>query len=597
MMERLVRLGLRFAPIFFMAGCAVGSIGGAEGSGASSGAPGANGVGPGTTGPPGNVPGTQTASADGGLASAGSAAPPPAILPPSSRIARLSHTQLLNTYRDLLGITDVSAADTILTPDAVVGFDNEGDALYVTDALWANLQQVAELYSQTVATTPTLLANLVPPGAPTDATGKATAYIQSFGLRAYRRPLTADEVQTYLTLFNQGLALVGGTDAFAAGVELTLQAFLQSPYFLYQMELGDQVVGGRIPLSDYEAASKLAYAVTNTMPDNTLFAAAAQSGVANPTDLAAQAARLLATPSATTAVEHFHFQMYRFGVYDGLTKDPTLYPQFTAATGPAMRQESLLFLDWVFNGGKGVADIYTSPVSFVNSLLAPTYGLTGTFTTDFTQVNLDPTQRAGLLTQLGFLAAEATTDSISTILRGAFVNSRIFCVVLPAPSPLAKPLPAIMPGETDRQLVEGFTGPGTCAASCHATLINPPGYAFENYDAIGAYRTTDQGQPVNAASSYTFAPPYGTQSFQNAIDFGRVISKAPEVHNCYAQNWASYLYGRPVADDTTGALLADDAAFVEYLTQQSLAGQMSVKNMILSIVTDDNFLARSPQVQ
>jgi hypothetical protein len=543
------------------------------------------------------MPGTPVTTADGGLAWVGDGGAPPVILSPSSRIARLSHTQLLNTYRDLLGITDVSAADSALTPDAVVGFDNESDALYVTDALWANLQQVAELYSQTVATTPTLLANLVPANAPTDATGKATAFIQAFGLKAYRRPLTDAEVQTYLTLFNQGLALVGGTDPFAAGVELVLQAFLQSPYFIYRMELGDQVVGGRIALSDYEAASKLSYAVTNTMPDGTLLAAAAESRVANPTDLATQAARLLATPAATAAVEHFHFQMYRFGVYDGITKDPAVYPQFTAATGPAMRQESLLFLDWVFNGDKGVADIYTSPVSFVNNLLAPSYGLTGSFTTAFTQVNLDPTQRAGLLTQLGFLAAEATTDDISTILRGAFVNSRIFCVVLPAPSPLAKPLPPIMPGETDRQLVDGFTGAGTCAAGCHATLINPPGFAFENYDAIGAYRTTDQGQPVNAASSYTFAPPYGLQSFNNAIDFANVISKAPQVHSCYTQNWASYLYARPVADDTTGAFLDNDAAYLQYLSQQSLGGRLSVKDMILSIATDDNFLARSPQVQ
>ena len=605
MMERLVRAGLWFAPALLASGCAPGAIGGGTESTGGSVAPGSTpGVGAGAgaqgagAGSGGAAPrqGMPVATADGGLVFTDAGAPA-VVLSPASRIARLSHTQLLNSYRDLLGITDISGADSILTPDAVVGFDNEGDALFVTDALWANLQQVAELYAHTVATTPTLLAALVPANAPTDATGKATAFLQAFGLRAYRRPLTNAEIQTYLTLFNQGLALVGGTDSFAAGVELALQAFLQSPYFVYRMELGDQVVGGRIPLSDYEAAAKLSYALTNSTPDSTLLAAAAQGRVANPTDLATQATRLLATPAATAAVEHFHFQMYWFGVYDGITKDSTVYPQFTAATGPAMRQESLLFLDWIFGGNKGVADIYTSPVSFVNSLLAPAYGLSGSFTSAFTQVNLDPTQRAGLLTQLGFLAAEATTNDISTILRGAFVNSRIFCVVLPPPSPLAKPLPPITPGETDRQLVDGFTGAGTCAAACHATLINPPGFAFENYDAIGAYRTTDHGQSVNAASSYAFAQPYGSQSFQNAIDFAKVISKAPEVHGCYTQNWASYLYARPVADETTGALLPNDAPYLQYVAQESLGGRISVKNLILSIATDDNFLARSPQVQ
>jgi hypothetical protein len=112
-----------------------------------------------------------------------------------------------NTYRNLLRITDATAVDSILTSDGVVGYDNEGDALYVTDLLWAHLQQVGELYTHTVATTPTLLANLVPAGASSDATGEAMAFLQAFGVRAYVRPLTTAEVQTCLMLFNQGTAL------------------------------------------------------------------------------------------------------------------------------------------------------------------------------------------------------------------------------------------------------------------------------------------------------------------------------------------------------------------------------------------------------
>jgi hypothetical protein len=578
----LLHPGFLLAEAVILSAC-VGNIGNPPGSSSY-----------GTGGSSGSSSGPEADS--GAMAMEVDGAAPAVVLSPTSRVARLSHTQLLNSYRDLLGINDVSAADAILTPDAVVGYDNEGDALYVTDQLWGDLQQVAELYAHNVATTPTLLANLVPANAPSDETGKATAFLQAFGLRAYRRPLTAAEVQTYLTLFGQGTALVGGTDPFAAGAELVLQAFLQSPYFIYRMELSDKVVGDRIPLNDYEVASKVSYAVTNTMPDAPLFAAAAQGAVADQTDLTTQAQRLLATPAGTAQVEHFHFQMYGFGVYAGITKDPAVYPTFTAATGPAMEQESLLFLDWIVNGGKGVTDIYTSPVSFVNDLLATTYGLKGTFTSAFTQVNLDPTQRAGLMTQLGFLANEATTDNISTILRGAYVNTRIFCVVLPPPSPNARPLPAITPGETDRQLVNSFTGPGTCAAGCHDTLINPPGYAFENYDAVGAYRTTDQGQPVDAAASYTFAAPYGVQSWTTSIEFENVISKAPQVHGCYVQNLTSYLYGRPVADSATGALLPNDAPYLEYLTQRSVGSGLAVKDMILSIATDADFLARSPQV-
>jgi hypothetical protein len=603
LIERLLRRPLSIGLALVSAACSVGTVGGAPGSsgapgpaGSLSGSSAAAGSGGGSGAGSSGASGMQTASADGGVVWAADAAAPAVVLSPSSRVARLSHTQLVNTYRDLLGLSDVSAADTTLTLDAVVGFDNEANSLFVTDQLWSNLQALAEQYAHTVATNPTALAQLVPANSPTDPTGKATAFIQSLGLRAYRRPLLAAEVQDCLTLFNQGPNLIGGTDAFAAGAELVLQLFLQSPYFLYRTELSDAIVGDRIPLDDYEVASKVSYALTNTMPDATLFDAAAQGKVADPADLAAQATRLLATPAATAAEEHFHFQMYRLGVYDGIVKDPTVYPQFTSAVGPAMRQEGLLFLDWIFASGKGVADIYTSPVSFVNNLLAPTYALKGSFTSAFQEVTLDPTQRAGLLTQLGFLASEATANDVDTIHRGVFINTRILCAVLPPPSPLARPLPVTTANLPDRARIDSFTGKGTCAESCHATILNPPGFAFENYDSIGAYRLTDQGQPVNAADTFVFNPGDAPTSFDNAIDFESDLAKSRQSHTCYVQNWASYLYARSVVNVTTGFLLPADAPTVDYLAQESLSNGLPVKSLVLSMSTNDTFLFRSPQV-
>ncbi len=562
-------------------------------AGASSGGAGSSTVGGGS-----GLSGVGALGGDGGAVSppSGSGGAPPVTLTPSSRLARLSHAQLVNTYRDLLGLTDVSFADTTLSGDTTVGYDNQADSLFVTDQLWKNLQTIAEQYAHTVASTPALLSRLVPASAPADAAGKAKAFIQNLGLRAYRRPLTDAEVQQHTTLFGQGLALLGGTDAFATGAELVLQLMLQSPYFIYRMELSNQVVNNRVALTDYEVAAKVSYALTNTMPDQALLDAAAQGKVANAADLSAQAARLLTTPAAKAATEHFHFQMYRMGVYDGLAKDPVAYPKFTAATGVAMRQEHLSFLDWIFDSGKGVADIYTSPVSFVNGLLAPTYGLQGTFTGAFQQVNLDPSQRGGLLTQLGFLAAEATASDVDSIHRGVFVNQRVLCVVLPPPSPLAKPLPVTTANQPDRVRVDSFTGAGTCGAGCHSTLINPAGFAFENYDAVGGYRTTDRGQTVNAADTYPFSAPYGPQSYNNALDFGKVIAKSPQAHSCYVQSWASYVYARPVADAATGVLLPGDDATITYLAEQSLASGLSIKDLLLKLTTNDNFLARAPGV-
>lgn len=565
-------------------------VGGQPGMMSSSGmnGSGSGSVGAGTSGMSG-MPTTVDGGASGGGA-------PPVTLTPSSRLARLSHTQLVNTYRDLLGLTDVSFADSTLAGDTTVGFDNQADSLFVTDQLWKNLQTIAEQYAHTVATTPALLARLVPASAPSDAAGKAKAFIQNVGLEAYRRPLTDAEVQQNTALFTQGVALLGGTDAFAAGAELVLELVLQSPYFVYRMELSNQAVGNRVALSDYEVASKVSYALTNTMPDGALLAAASQGKVANQADLTSQVTRLLSTPAAKAATEHFHFQMYRMGVYDGLAKDPVAYPTFTVATGAAMRQEHLSFLDWVFESGKGVAEIYTSPVSFVNNLLAPTYGLHGTFTSAYQQVTLDPSQRGGLLTQLGFLSAEATASDVDSIHRGVFVNQRVLCVVLPPPSPLAKPLPVTTANQPDRVRVDSFTGAGTCGAGCHSTLINPAGFAFENYDAVGAYRTMDRGQAVNAADTYPFAAPYGAQSYNDAVDFGKVIAKSPQAHSCYVQSWASYLYARPVADGSTGVLLDGDAPTIGYLADQSLTGGLSVKDLLVQLTTSDVFLARAPGV-
>jgi hypothetical protein len=469
-----------------------------------------------------------------------------------------------------------------------VGFDNEADALFVTEQLRKQLADAAEKLADKVTADATALARLVPANAPTDAAGKARAFITSLGQRAFRRPLTDAEVTTHVGLFNQGPTLYPGVDAFKAGASLVIQAMLQSAHFLYRTELGVAAAGAtKIPLDDWEVASKLALSITNTMPDDALFAAAAAGQLRDKAGVAAQAQRLLDGQLGTAGVTNFNLQVYRLGTYEGITRDPRQFPDFTANTPAAMKQEVQQFLGWLFSEGRGIKDFYTTPVGFVNSLLSPLYGVPGMFSSDpvmLTRVDLDPQKRSGLLTQAGFLSSymEGSGDP-DIIHRGVFIATRLLCKTLPAPDPRAMGTMIMeSPTRTNRESTELLTGKGTCGEICHGSLFNPLGYAFENYDAIGKYRELDRGKPVDAADVYKLDGQL--RSFANGVELSHLLAEAKETHACYVQNMMSYLHGRPVA--------VAEQATVDYYARLSRAGMVSVRAVELAIVTDDAFLNR-----
>src|SRR6185312_15968664 len=302
-----------------------------------------------------------------------------------------------------------------------------------------------------------------------------------------------------------------------------------------------------------EVAAKLALSITNTIPDDTLLAAAAAGQLHDPTGIATQAKRLLDGPTGTAGLSNFNLQVYRLGTYDGITRDPTVFPDFKANAPAAMKQEVLQFLNTIFAQGGGIKDFYTTPVGFVDSLTAPLYGVSGNFSSDpmmLTKVDLDPSRRSGLLTQAGFLSSYISVGNEPDIIhRGVFIAERLLCKNLPPPDPKAvgTMIPNIT-GLTNRQRVEMTTGKGTCGEACHATLFNPLGYAFENYDAIGEYRTIDHGKPVNAADSYTLDG--RLVSFSNGVELSHALAESKQLHDCYVQNMLTYLHGRlPVAEE------------------------------------------------
>jgi hypothetical protein len=560
--------------------CAIASLGAGCTGTVASGEPGNGGPGGSNSGG-----GGQVVSGQSGDPYAIPATPPASVLVQAPRLARLSRQQWSNTVRTLLKLTDIAEIDRGVSGDALIGFDNQADALYVTEQLRQQFAEAAEKLADKVTGDQALLSNLVPADAPTDVPGRARAFITSFGRRAFRRPLTEAEVTSHVGLFNQGPSLYAGVDPFRAGASLVIQAMLQSPYFLYRTELGSAAGGGKVPLTDYEVSAKLAFATTNDMPDDELFAAAAAGQLRDPASVAAQARRLMDGPRGTAGINNFNFQVYRLGTYDGITRDPAVFPDFKAGAPAAMRQEALQFFEWVFTQSRGVKDFYTAPVGFVNSALAPLYGVASPGSGDaLTKIDLDPSKRAGLLTQPGFLSSFITDNDPGIIHRGVFIATRLLCLELPPPAPNATKLIELQPNMTNRERVELTTGKGTCGEACHATLMNPLGYAFENYDAIGKYRTMDRSKPVNAADSYTLDGEL--KSFSNGVELSHLLGEAKQIHACYVQNMMSYLHGRLLAPE--------EQPTVDYYARLSRAGMVTLHDLELGIVTSDAFLNRLP---
>jgi hypothetical protein len=521
-----------------------------------------------------------TGSSTAGASGTGSVPSTAAVATPT--LSRLSVLQWASSIRSLLALANPGDLDNALTKDAVVRFDNEADSLFVGQDLHDDLQSQAERLAALVTADPASVARLVPAGAPTDTAGKAKAYIQDFGRRAYRRPLSPDEVQDYVTLFNQGPTLTTGLAAFEAGMRVTLEAFLQSPNFLYRTGFGGAAIAGRARLTAYEIAANLAYALTNAPPDALLSAAADQAALGSASAIQPHAQRLIVTDAGKAAVDRFYFQYFGLGQYDTLQKDPALAAQFTDATGAQLHAEAQQLLQYLFSQNLGLREIFTTPIGFVNAPVAKLYGLTGTFTADtWTQISFDTTPRPGILSRLGFLSYYAHQTLQDSIHRGANINSRILCTELSPPPNIQIPaLPAQDPTRTNRELVSSFTE--ACGAACHKPYINPAGFAFENFDGLGTYRTTENGKPIDTSGTYSFQS--GPLAFADLKAFTELLAGSSQAHACYTKKWAADLYARVPRQG--------DEQVVAGLAQRSVDQHLSSMAVVLALVSDDAFSTR-----
>lgn len=544
-----------------------------------------------------DTPATATATETGGTAGTGGTGTEPTggtsdtggteipALPESSRVPRLSHRQWENSIRDLFHLDATTDKSKLFIGDPISGgYDNNSEKLVVSATLWTDYQRAAEEIAEQVIADPELVAAIVPEGADSDA--RARAFIEQFGARAYRRPLTPDEVERHLMVFQQGTSL-GDGDPLLEGVRVVLQTFLQSPHFLYRVELSDAIdEDGRIALNGWEIAAKLSYMLWDTMPDEALFAAAASGALDTAAGVEAEATRLLEHARAREMVASFHYQTLQIDHYTKIVKDADKFPEFSEALRDTMVAETMMFVDdVVFNHPAGdLATLLSAPYSFVNAELAPLYGVAGQFTDQLVKTDLDPTQRAGVLTHVGFLASNASSTENDPIHRGVFLNLQVLCSNLPPPPDNIPPPPPPMPGESLRERIDRHTGIGTCGESCHGYIINPLGFAMEQYDPLGRWQTMDAGKPVDATGTWNFAQ--GQLAFNGGVELAQIIAGSDEAHRCYVAHLLEYGYARTPRPE--------DNAEIWRLAQASRDGMYSIKELIVQLATSDAFRFRAP---
>jgi hypothetical protein len=498
----------------------------------------------------------------------------------STRVPRLTHAQWENSVRDLLKLPSPPGMSANFTTDPPGStFGNDGELLKVTPGLWGDYQKAAEALADRVTKDAAALAKITPSGLPADADGKAKGFVEDFGMRAFRRPLEAEEVTRFVALFKRGVELTGMTDAFAAGANVVITAMLQAPPFVYRLELGSDLGDGTLSLGPWERASRLSFALWNTMPDDALFGAAKDGSIVTPEGFEAQARRMIDDPRARPTIETFHEKLLHFDHFDNLTKDTTKFPEWQNSMSTTFKEEARLFVREVTIGAsKGLSELLTASYTFVNDRTAPLYGLSGITGTELRKVDLDPTQRAGFLTQVGFLASHASPRDTDPIHRGVFVNLSVICAGLPPPPMNVPPLPPDKDNTlTMRERITKHTDNEACRG-CHNTMINPAGFAFEAYDALGKWRTVDNGKPVDTAASFPFED--GVASWKTPVEFAKLLASKPQVHKCYAGNWLEFAYGRQKANG--------DQALIAKVAETSLSGA-STKELVLKLVLARSF--------
>lgn len=485
-------------------------------------------------------------------------------------IKRLTHTQYHNAVHDLVG-EDI-AVPISLEPDlAVDGFLAVGAATTSISALGVERYESAAYDIAEQAMEPGDARDALVPCQPSAACAKQ--FVETFGRRAFRRPLTEDEVTRYSAIADHAAATLGD---FYDGLEFALAGLLISPNFLFRVEVGEQH-DGRLRYTDHEMATRLAFFLWNTTPDDALLDAADAGELTDPELLAGHVDRMLADERLTEGVRNFFADRFALYALDDLVKDGSVFTETSPELGAFAREETLSTLAHLLLVEQAdYRDVFTTRTTFLNRRLASLYGVPAPSLEGFVQTELPADgPRSGLLGHASLLALHAHPVSSSATLRGKFIRIAILChSVPPPPADVDTSLPEPseqMPTLRDR-VGEHLQNPA--CATCH-NILDPIGLGLEKFDGIGKYRLTENDQPIDASGELD------GESWTDARGLGEVISRHPAIPGCLTRHL--YRYATGITEDR------EDDALIAELTTAFVDARHRLRPLLAHVALSDGF--------
>lgn len=411
----------------------------------------------------------------------------------------------------------------------------------------------------------------------------AKRIISTLARRAFRRPVTEADLVKPLGFYRQGRA--GGS--FDTGVEMALASVLVSPEFLFRIERdpAGAAPGTAYKLSPFELASRLSFFLWSSSPDDELLDAAARGDLGRPAGLERQVRRMLADARSQTLASNFAGQWLYLRNLASISPDMRLFPDFDDNLRQSFRRETELFFESIQREDRSVLDLLNARYSYLNERLAKHYDIPGIYGSRFRRVEFPAGSiRGGLLGQGAILTVTSYATRTSPVLRGKWVIENLLGVPPPAPPPNVPALPEKASGTKFKSIRERMSAHRTNPAcfGCHQ-LIDPPGFALENFDAVGRWRDLEEGNRVDAAGGL----PDGSK-FDGVAGLRQALVARPELFaHTFTEKLLTYALGR-------GVTTADGPA-VRQIAREAQAGNFKFSSIILGVARSTPFQSRRTQ--
>jgi len=428
--------------------------------------------------------------------------------------------------------------------------------------------------------TPASLTKLIPvQPAPGKESETAAKVFRKFATQAFRRPATDDEVSRLMKLFDLSQKT---KQPFNEGIQLGLTAVLVSPNFLFKVETTPKNMVASRALNDYELATRLSYFLWSSMPDDRLMSLANQGKLRNPDTLAQEAKRMLVDPKARALADNFAEQWLNLRKLEIFHPEPEQFPTYNEILRDSMKDETKTYFKYILTQNRSVLEFLNSNYSFINQPLAAHYGISGVTGSELRKVTFTGNQRGGILSQASVLAITSNPTRTSPVKRGKWVLENILGTPPPPPPPGVGDLgddKQVLTAKNLRERLEQHRKKPDCF-SCHSRM-DPLGFSLENYDAVGRWRKTENGQPIDNSGVLPDGQKFAGPAALKTI----LLQKKDQFVHTLSDRLMTYALGRGM--DPSDRCILDD------ITRRTAANEYQFQTIITEIVRSDPFRKRS----